>query len=76
MVGRAAHGRPWLPGKIARALAGGRGEEEPPLAQQHDIAANLYREMLAHHGIEIGRRHARKHLAAANRRGRRDRGRE
>ena len=31
---------------------------------QHDIAANLYREILDHHGIEIGRRHARKHLAA------------
>ncbi len=64
MVGRAALGRPWLPGKIARALAGGAAEEEPPLAQQHDIAANLYREILDHHGIEIGRRHARKHLAA------------
>ncbi len=65
MVGRAALGRPWLPGMIARALAGGTAEEEPPLAQQHDIAANLYREIVDHHGIEIGRRHARKHLAAA-----------
>jgi tRNA-dihydrouridine synthase B len=65
MVGRAALGRPWLPGAIARALSGNTFESEPPLAQQHDIAANLYREILDHHGIEIGRRHARKHLAAA-----------
>jgi tRNA-dihydrouridine synthase len=50
---------------IARALNGGAAEDEPQLAQQHDIAADLYREMVIHHGIEIGRRHARKHLAAA-----------
>jgi tRNA-dihydrouridine synthase B len=65
MVGRAVLGRPWLPGRIARGLAGGTKEQDPQLAQQYDIAANLYREMLDHHGIEIGRRHARKHLAAA-----------
>jgi nifR3 family TIM-barrel protein len=65
MVGRAALGRPWLPGMIARALAGGAAEDAPSLAQQHDIAADLYREIVAHHGVEIGRRHARKHLAAA-----------
>jgi nifR3 family TIM-barrel protein len=65
MIGRAALGRPWLPGMIARALAGGAAEAEPPLARQHDVAADLYREMVDHHGCEIGRRHARKHLAAA-----------
>jgi nifR3 family TIM-barrel protein len=65
MVGRAALGRPWLAGAIARQLAGGAKEEDPPLNQQRDIAAKLYQDIVEHHGIEIGRRHARKHLAAA-----------
>ena len=34
MVGRAAQGRPWLPGQIARYLATGRRERAPPLAVQ------------------------------------------
>jgi nifR3 family TIM-barrel protein len=65
MVGRAAQGRPWLPGQIARALAHGRREGPPPLAAQFEIIASLYDEMLAHHGTAIGRRHARKHLGWA-----------
>jgi len=65
MVGRAALGRPWLPGAIARQLAGGAEEGDPPLKKQREIAASLYEDMIAHHGVEIGRRHARKHLAAA-----------
>jgi nifR3 family TIM-barrel protein len=70
MVGRAALGRPWLPGQIARALAGAAAEGAaaegaPGLAAQHAIAARLYEAMLDHHGREVGRRHARKHLAAA-----------
>jgi tRNA-dihydrouridine synthase B len=65
MIGRAAQGRPWLPGQIARRLAGGRPEAAPPLAAQFDIIAALYDEMLAHHGHAIGRRHARKHLGWA-----------
>jgi nifR3 family TIM-barrel protein len=65
MVGRAALGRPWLPGQIARHLREGTEERDPPLAEQHRIASELYQEMVAHHGVEIGRRHARKHLAAA-----------
>jgi tRNA-dihydrouridine synthase B len=64
MVGRAALGRPWLPGQIARNLADGSEAGDPPLSDQFTIAAALYEEMVAHHGIEIGRRHARKHLAA------------
>ena len=34
MVGRAAQGRPWLPGQIARYLASGRREAAPALATQ------------------------------------------
>lgn len=65
MVGRATLGRPWLTGAIARQLAGDAVERDPPLARQREITAQLYEEMLVHHGVEIGRRHARKHLAAS-----------
>jgi nifR3 family TIM-barrel protein len=65
MIGRAAQGRPWLPGQIARYLAAGRRESAPPLEAQFAIVAELYDEMLAHHGVAIGRRHARKHLGWA-----------
>jgi tRNA-dihydrouridine synthase B len=65
MIGRAAEGRPWLPGQVARYLTGGAREAEPPLAQQRDIVTALYDEMLAHHGERIGARHARKHLGWA-----------
>ncbi|HWV41046.1 tRNA dihydrouridine synthase DusB [Pseudorhodoplanes sp.] len=65
MVGRAALGRPWLPGQIARHLDEGAIAADPPLGEQHALSHALYEEMVSHHGFEIGRRHARKHLAAA-----------
>jgi tRNA-dihydrouridine synthase len=65
MIGRGAQGRPWLPGQIARYLAGGRREAAPPLATQFAIVAQLYEETLAHHGVAIGVRYARKHLGWA-----------
>jgi nifR3 family TIM-barrel protein len=65
MIGRAALGRPWLPGQVARNLGGETEAGDPPLREQFEIASTLYQEMVAHHGTEIGRRHARKHLAAA-----------
>ena len=65
MVGRAAQGRPWFPGQIARYLETGRREGAPPLATQFALIAALYDEMLAHHGLRIGLRHARKHLGWA-----------
>src|SRR4051812_41359220 len=65
MIGRAAQGRPWLPGQIARYLATGRREMAPDLPTQLGLIAALYDEMLAHHGLAIGQRHARKHLGWA-----------
>jgi tRNA-dihydrouridine synthase len=65
MIGRAAQGRPWWPGQVARYLASGQREAPPPLATQLAIIVELYDAMLVHHGREKGRRHARKHLAAA-----------
>ena len=65
MVGRASQGRPWFPGQVARYLATGVREAAPPLAEQFALIDALYDEMLAHHGLAIGRRHARKHLSWA-----------
>jgi tRNA-dihydrouridine synthase B len=65
MIGRAARGRPWLPGQIARFLATGRPEDTPTLTTQLSIVQELYEQMLVHHGREVGRRHARKHLGWA-----------
>jgi tRNA-dihydrouridine synthase B len=65
MIGRAAQGRPWLPGQIGGHLAGGRREGAPPLAIQLTLIEQLYDEMLSHHGHAVGRRHARKHLGWA-----------
>jgi tRNA-dihydrouridine synthase B len=63
MVGRSAQGQPWFPGALARMLATGLPEGPPPLAHQHCLVAELYEDMLLHHGRAIGVRHARKHLA-------------
>jgi nifR3 family TIM-barrel protein len=65
MIGRAVQGRPWLPGQIAKFLATGAREHTPPLSEQFQIIDSLYDEMLGHHGLAIGRRHARKHLGWA-----------
>ena len=65
MVGRAAQGRPWFPGQMARYLATGSREEAPPLGTQLALVIELYQEMLSHHGLRIGLRHARKHLGWA-----------
>jgi tRNA-dihydrouridine synthase B len=65
MIGRAVQGRPWLPGQIARGTATGSPEQAPPLATQFELIDALYDEILHHHGLAIGRRHARKHLGWA-----------
>lgn len=65
MIGRAAQGRPWFPGQMARYLTTGERETAPPLEAQLTLIDVLYEEMLSHHGLAIGRRHARKHLGWA-----------
>ena len=65
MVGRGAQGRPWLPGQFARYLETGVREDAPPLAIQFKMIAALYEDMLEHHGLRIGLKHARKHLGWA-----------
>ncbi|MFI5011227.1 MAG: tRNA dihydrouridine synthase DusB [Hyphomicrobiales bacterium] len=63
MIGRAALGRPWLPGEVERAL---RGEPERPLspAARCALATEHYQGLLALYGLPLGLRHARKHLQA------------
>jgi nifR3 family TIM-barrel protein len=65
MVGRGTQGRPWFPGQLAHYLATGERRAPPALDDQLALARVLYDEMLAHHGIDIGLRHARKHLGWA-----------
>ena len=71
MIGRAAQGRPWLPGQIARGLAGGLEETAPALATQLGFIEQLYDEMLSHHGSS----HRPPSCAQASRLGARCRGR-
>jgi tRNA-dihydrouridine synthase B len=63
MVGRAAVGRPWLVGEISAAL---RGEQwlRPHPAAMADSARRHYQYLLSSLGLEIGLRHARKHVVA------------
>jgi nifR3 family TIM-barrel protein len=65
MVGRAAQGRPWFAGQVARFLATGERGQDPSLVEQLSLIETLYDEMIDHHGVRIGRRHARKHLGWA-----------
>jgi tRNA-dihydrouridine synthase B len=65
MVGRGAQGRPWFPGQLARYLATGKRETPPPLGEQLALASALYGEILGLYGVDIGMRHARKHLGWA-----------
>ncbi len=62
MIGRGACGRPWFPGQVIRALAGGAMPPEPPLARQRDLVLEHYDAMLSHYGRHVGLRVARKHL--------------
>ena len=65
MVGRGAQGRPWFPGQVARYLKTGEREDAPPLGEQLALVSALYGEMLGLYGVELGLRHARKHLGWA-----------
>ena len=64
MIGRAATGRPWLPGAVARALESGGSVEPPAPADRHTDAAEHLDHLLTRMGVRSGLRHARKHLAA------------
>ncbi len=65
MVGRAALGRPWLPGMIAAELRSGKPAAEPSLDVKLAATLRHYEGLLSMMGHDAGLRHARKHLAAA-----------
>ncbi|OBZ94016.1 tRNA-dihydrouridine synthase [Pararhizobium polonicum] len=56
MIGRSSQGRPWHAGVLAGAAA------HPQQAEIADIVAEHYGMMLEFYGIDIGLRHARKHI--------------
>ncbi len=62
MIGRGAQGRPWFLGQVSHYLKTGEARPAPPLTEQLELVLAHYRDMLAHHGIHRGVRHARKHL--------------
>jgi tRNA-dihydrouridine synthase B len=62
MIGRGAQGRPWFLGQVSHYLKTGEVRPAPPLTEQLELVLTHYRDMLAHHGIHRGVRHARKHL--------------
>jgi nifR3 family TIM-barrel protein len=63
MIGRAAQGKPWLPGAIERALRYG-GEAAPPSpARLLQSLLALYDDALAFYDVGLGVRIARKHIA-------------
>ncbi|GJL94950.1 MAG: tRNA-dihydrouridine synthase [Hyphococcus sp.] len=64
MIGRAAVGRPWLPGAVAKALSDGGDVVAPPLEEQSAAAIGHYQDTINHYGAPLGVRMARKHLAA------------
>ena len=62
MIGRAAQGRPWLPGHVAHYLATGEALPEPSPAAVRDILLGHLHALHAFYGEEAGVRIARKHL--------------
>jgi tRNA-dihydrouridine synthase B len=63
MIGRGAQGRPWFPVQVARYLATNLKEDDPPLDVQLSSLTELYDALISDYGIEVGVRHARKHLS-------------
>jgi tRNA-dihydrouridine synthase B len=62
MIGRGACGQPWMPARIARALATGEDPGAPPLHVQGEIAVGHVEAMLSAYGLGVGLRNARKHI--------------
>lgn len=63
MIGRAAQGRPWLPGAIEHALAHGGEAQAPSRARLLVSLLALYEDTLDFYDEGLGLRIARKHIA-------------
>jgi nifR3 family TIM-barrel protein len=62
MVGRAAYGKPWLPGHLAEFAATGAMPAPPAGAALHALIVGHYEALLAHYGDRVAVKAARKHL--------------
>jgi tRNA-dihydrouridine synthase B len=62
MLGRGAYGQPWMPGRIAAALATGTDPGAPAPSLQRAVALEHVELMLSHYGRHLGLRNARKHI--------------
>ena len=62
MIGRAAQGRPWLPGQVAHYLASGQLLADPPLELQQQLMLDHVAELHQFYGAVLGPRIARKHV--------------
>jgi tRNA-dihydrouridine synthase B len=65
MVGRAARGRPWLPGNIGRFIENGVRASDPAIEDQRDNLIELYDAWLGQYGHARGAKEARKHIGWA-----------
>jgi tRNA-dihydrouridine synthase B len=63
MVGRGCYGRPWFLAQVIAWLRYRRRQPDPPLMSQYATLLGHYEDMLAHYGVHVGLRNARKHLA-------------
>lgn len=62
MIGRASYGQPWLAGHIAQQASCSSPSPNSAVTNVNDYAIAHYESMLSHYGLEVGVRHARKHL--------------
>jgi tRNA-dihydrouridine synthase B len=62
MIGRGAYGQPWMPARIAAALATGNDPGQPTIEAQRAVALEHIELMLAHYGRRLGLLNARKHI--------------
>lgn len=62
MVGRAALGRPWLFGVLARSLAGLPAASPPRATEVRDVVLEHLHELYSFYGEQLGTRIARKHV--------------
>ncbi|MBF0162459.1 MAG: tRNA dihydrouridine synthase DusB [Magnetococcales bacterium] len=63
MIGRGAMGAPWIFRSIAHYLRTGEHLPDPEPAEKIQVILEHYETILSFHGLEIGNRLARKHLA-------------
>jgi tRNA-dihydrouridine synthase B len=62
MIGRAAHGRPWIFREIEHYLATGRRHPPPLVREAHEILVHHLHELYGLHGSDAGVKVARKHV--------------